>query len=301
MELTRPAATHAGIARSAATLKALISDIHGNLEGSTRSSRTFSNRMSPRNLLSRGCHRLRAQSAECIDLVMQCKVVLLGNHDQGHVRPRRLQSAGGASDFLDARPAGGGRRIQGGQGKKVGFPGRKAAPFQRKRLSLRAWLCANPLNEYVFPEDIYNQRKMDRIFALVDRYCFQGHTHVPGIFTVGRNEDVYQFQGPEEIDYVHKLDEQDIVQCRLRRPAARWRLASLLRPFGWRFHSLSSDRVRNRQNRQEIYDIPDLDNFLGDRLRDGRVRLARWAVGKRVTLFPNWFRLFRLRNTYRKM
>src|SRR5262249_56228630 len=64
----------------------------------------------------------------------------------------------------------------------------------------------NPLNEYVFPEDIYNQRKMDRIFALVDRYCFQGHTHVPGIFTKGSPEDLYQFHAPDEIDHVYRLD-----------------------------------------------------------------------------------------------
>src|SRR5207244_12317588 len=59
----------------------------------------------------------------------------------------------------------------------------------------------NPLNEYVFPEDIYNPRKMERIYALVDHYCFQGHTHVPGIFT-----ENLQFMSPEEIDYVYKLD-----------------------------------------------------------------------------------------------
>ena len=40
----------------------------------------------------------------------------------------------------------------------------------------------NPLNEYVFPEDIYNRRKMEKIFALIEHYCFQGHTHVPGVF-----------------------------------------------------------------------------------------------------------------------
>src|SRR6185503_12174402 len=64
----------------------------------------------------------------------------------------------------------------------------------------------NPLNEYVFPEDIYNQRKMDRIFALIEKYCFQGHTHVPGVFTESLQDDSYQFQSPEDIEYVHKLD-----------------------------------------------------------------------------------------------
>ena len=56
----------------------------------------------------------------------------------------------------------------------------------------------NPLNEYVFPQDIYNQRKMERIFALVERYCFQGHTHIPGVFTESLN-----FISPEECDFVY--------------------------------------------------------------------------------------------------
>ena len=60
----------------------------------------------------------------------------------------------------------------------------------------------NPLSEYIFPEDIYNHRKMERLFQLVERYCFQGHTHVPGIFT-----ESFQFFAPEEIDNEYTLGE----------------------------------------------------------------------------------------------
>ena len=61
----------------------------------------------------------------------------------------------------------------------------------------------NPLNEYVFPEDIYNQRKMERIFGLVERWCFQGHTHIPGIFTEDLN-----FLSPEEVNFEYRLTNQ---------------------------------------------------------------------------------------------
>ena len=37
---------------------------------------------------------------------------------------------------------------------------------------------------------------MERIFALVEGACFQGHTHVPGIFTEGS-----QFHSPEELAF----------------------------------------------------------------------------------------------------
>ena len=37
------------------------------------------------------------------------------------------------------------------------------------------------LNGWVFPEDIYNPSKMERIGKQFEYLCFNGHTHVPGI------------------------------------------------------------------------------------------------------------------------
>ena len=63
-----------------------------------------------------------------------------------------------------------------------------------------------PTNEYVFPEDIYNQRKMDALFGRIQKYCFQGHTHLPGIFTPD-----YRFITPEDCSYQFKLNEQKVM------------------------------------------------------------------------------------------
>ena len=64
----------------------------------------------------------------------------------------------------------------------------------------------NPLSEYVFPEDIYNHRKMERLFSLVTHYCFQGHTHVPGIIT-----EEFQHFTPDEIDAAYGLDDRKVM------------------------------------------------------------------------------------------
>ena len=58
----------------------------------------------------------------------------------------------------------------------------------------------DPLNEYVFPQHIYNLAKMQTLFRLVPRYCFLGHTHIPGIFTEGG-----RFLAPEEVDSKYQL------------------------------------------------------------------------------------------------
>jgi hypothetical protein len=58
----------------------------------------------------------------------------------------------------------------------------------------------NPLSEFVFPEDIYNHRKMERLFQLIEHCCFQGHTRAAGVFT-----ERFEFFSPEEIDYEYVL------------------------------------------------------------------------------------------------
>ncbi len=47
---------------------------------------------------------------------------------------------------------------------------------------------------------------MERLFQLVEKYCFQGHTHVPGVFTEG-----YQFYAPEEIDHEYTLGDGKVM------------------------------------------------------------------------------------------
>jgi predicted phosphodiesterase len=253
-------------------VKALISDIHSNLEGLT----AVLDDIEKHNVSEIYCLGdivgYGPNPRECIDLVMKCRVVLLGNHDQGAMfdpdgfnppaeraifwTRSQLEAAGenrqkkeARWDFLAERP-----RVH----KEDGF------------LYVHG-SARNPLNEYVFPEDIYNQRKMDRIFALVEKYCFQGHTHVPGVFIESRPEDLYQFHAPDEIDYVHKLD--------ARKTLVNVGSVGQPRDGDWRacYVLLDGNEVRYRRVEydidttvKKIHDIPDLDNFLGDRLRDGR-------------------------------
>ena len=48
------------------------------------------------------------------------------------------------------------------------------------------FLHASPRNrtkEYVRPHDVQDREKMEEIFSMIDRLCFCGHTHEPGVFT----------------------------------------------------------------------------------------------------------------------
>ena len=140
--------------------------------------------------------------------------------------------------------------------------------YDKKYGKLRLGNKRNPLNEYVFPEDIYNRRKMEKIFALVEKHVFQGHTHVPGVFT----ED-FRFYSPDEFENLYRLgDEKTMInvgsvgQPRDGDPRSCYVILEDDPTPQVRFRRVE---YALEETIQKIYDVPELDNFLGDRLRDG--------------------------------
>ena len=167
---------------------------------------------------------------------------------------------------------GGGTAVQ--RQKRWDFLGELPRNFQDEKFLFVHGSARNPLNEYVFPEDIYNKRKLEKIFAMIPRYCFQGHTHVPGVFS-----ENFQFLSPEEIGQEYQLvDEKAMInvgsvgQPRDGNPKACYIVLDDNGQGGAAAPVVRFRRVEYpfEKTIAKIYDIPDLDNFLGDRLRDGR-------------------------------
>ena len=131
-----------------------------------------------------------------------CKVTLLGNHDQGAMFDPEGFNIGAERAIFWTREQLESSGDRDNNERRWEFLGElprthRFGPYLFVHGSPR-----NPLSEYIFPEDIYNHRKMERLFQLVGQYCFQGHTHVPGIFT-----ENFQFFSPEEIDQEYTLGE----------------------------------------------------------------------------------------------
>jgi hypothetical protein len=126
---------------------------------------------------------------------------------------------------------------------------------------------------------------MERLFQLVDRYCFQGHTHVPGVFTEG-----FQFYAPEEIDNEYSLGDGKVMinvgsvgqprdgdnrACYViledGRPSSNGEASAAASapagPVKITYRRLMYDFETTIR---KIYAIDELEPFLGDRLRQGR-------------------------------
>lgn len=204
---------------------------------------------------------------EVIDEVMQCQLCLLGNHDQGALfDPEGFNSGAERAIFWTRAQLEEGQGTAAQRQRRWDFLGELPRSRQEGNMLFVHGSARNPLNEYVFPEDIYNKRKLEKIFALVTRYVFQGHTHVPGVFT-----ESCCFFSPDEIDNEFRLGNEkaminvgSVGQPRDGDPRACYVV-------------LEDNMVRFRRVEYpfektiaKIYDVPDLDNFLGDRLRDGR-------------------------------
>lgn len=253
-------------------VKAIISDIHSNLEAL----QAVLEDIKKHNVTEIYCLGdivgYGPNPRECVDLVMKCKMVLLGNHDQGAMfDPEGFNSPAEKAIFWTRDQLEAPNDKKDSKEKRWEFLAERPRQFRENGLLFVHGSARNPLNEYVFPEDIYNQRKMERIFALVDRYCFQGHTHVPGIFTEQVPESDYQFNSPEEMEYSHALDE--------RKTLCNVGSVGQPRDGDWRACYILLDGTSIRYRRVEydiettvkkIYAVPELENFLGDRLRDGR-------------------------------
>ncbi|MCH7687658.1 MAG: metallophosphoesterase family protein [Planctomycetes bacterium] len=246
-------------------MKAIISDIHGNLEALEAVLEDIKQQQIDRIYCLGDIVGYGPNPRECIDRIMPCDICLLGNHDQAALfDPEGFNTGAERAIFWTRRELESDTGESGNQ--RWVFLGERPRRHREGDFLYVHGSARNPLNEYVFPEDIYNQQKMEKIFGLVDRYCFQGHTHIPGIFTEDLN-----FLSPQEIDHHYALGEQKILV----------NVGSVGQPRDGDYRAcyviLNENTLTYRRveydvdsTAQKIYDIPDLDNFLGDRLRDGR-------------------------------
>ncbi len=246
---------------------ALISDIHGNLEALNEvltdiRQQNVSDVFCLGDIIGYG-----PNPCECLDQVIKnARITILGNHDQAALfdpdgfNPVALQAVYWTREQLEG--PGNPSEIN----KRWDFLGELPRLHIEERYLFVHGSPREPTNEYVFPEDVYNQRKMDALFGRVERYCFQGHTHIPGIFT-----STMEFIPPEDCNYEYQLTGNktlvnvgSVGQPRDGDPRACY---LILDDDGITFRRVEYPK---EVTRDKIYAIESLDNMLGDRLMTGR-------------------------------
>jgi predicted phosphodiesterase len=189
---------------------AIVSDIHGNLEAFQAVLRDI-DRTAAKNVYSLGDVIGAPDALECLRLTSSCTLALSGDYERVLL--------GESSEATQTEP-----RVR----DRIRRVGRE---LSRARTDAVDWLdvvrhwpefhvegraafvhgsLRRPTAEYVFAEDVYNPRKMDHIFERIDRVCFCGHTHVPGIIEQ-RAIGEYAFFTPEEVKCRYRLGEHKVI------------------------------------------------------------------------------------------
>ena len=167
-------------------MKAILSDIHGNLEAIQAVLADIEGRNIKEIVCLGDIIGYGANPVECLEMTKDSDTLILGNHEEA---------------------------VLGGEGQKFNVRARRAVDWTRTALFERDFepeevrngrrrliesfvLHADiegihyvhgsprdPTREYVTPKSARNKTRMAKIFSCFDTICFIGHSHVPGVFT----------------------------------------------------------------------------------------------------------------------
>jgi len=254
---------------------AVISDIHSNLAALTAVFEDIAEREIEQIVCLGDVVGYGPQPKECLDLVIEkCAVTLMGNHDFAVLcEPCNFNlGAEGACYWtrteLEAEED---KSLRDRRWEFLGdLPVKVALDADRTPLgevTLVHGSPRRPVNEYVFPDDIYNSpNKLHGLFDRFENLCLVGHTHVPGVFL-----STPDFYSPDELGGVYELDEHpalvnvgSVGQPRDRDVRASY---AILEEGLVRFVRVAYDVEATVEL---VHAIEPLDDYLGNRLREGR-------------------------------
>lgn len=254
---------------------AIISDIHGNLEALLAVMEDIASVGVERIVCLGDVVGYGPHPRECLDRIMDLEFCVLGNHDNSALfDPEGFNRTAESAIFWTRQRL----ETDDGDGSIAKQRLKFICGLPRMVVEQDATFVhgspRGPTNEYVFPEDVQNGRKLEKLFALVPRMCFQGHTHVPGIFTSdGRFLRPIECEGGWSFQSTAELIGGDL--------KIMVNVGSVGQPRDGDSRSCyvitDGDRIEFRRVEYDLENTvkaieaePDLDNALGYRLREGR-------------------------------
>ncbi len=256
---------------------AIISDIHSNLEALT----TVLDDIAKRGIKTIYCLGdvvgYAANPGQCLDMVIEkTENCVLGNHDYAVMyEPTNFNYGAERASYWTRETL---EMEQDSQksSKRWHYLGAQQMRWTletrldkvKARMDFIHASPRRPINEYVFPDDVYtNPGKISALFDKTRHICFVGHTHLPGVFL----EDP-DFYTPEELGNVYPIidGEKAIINVgSVGQPRDRDNRAGYVYIEGNEVHFVRLE-YDYKTTAQKIHDTEDLDNFEGDRLADGR-------------------------------
>ncbi len=249
------------------TVRAIISDIHGNLAALEAVLEDIAVQNVSKIICLGDTVGYGPEPCACLDVALGFEFSILGNHDNSALfDPEGFNSAAEQAIFWTRSQIECGPDGPEASRRRMEFLLNLPRVKRENNILYVHGSPRSPTTEYVFPEDANHPRKLEKLFSLVPWICFQGHTHVPGIFTSDMRftrsadiPDAFQFPTDQKaminVGSVGQPRDQDPRSCYV-----------LFDGQSVRFRRVEYDIERTVK---AIEEEPELDNFLGYRLRDG--------------------------------
>jgi len=255
-------------------VKAVISDIHSNIEALTAVMEDIESLGTVEEIICLGdIIGYGPSPCECLDLIIDKMASLMGNHEWALLK--------GAENFnKKAKIAIDWTR----QTLKVEDPQTEQEEMRKQYLNelsqnaeedRKFFVHASPrepVKEYIIPTDTKRPKKLEANFRLFTHICFLGHSHIPCVITQ-ETPGGYEVYRPDELignSYILDEDEKAIInigsvgQPRDRNPDASYVV------FDEEMVIFRRVKYDVEKTRDKVYAIPELPNFEGYRLIEGR-------------------------------
>ena len=255
---------------------AIISDIHSNVEALTAVLADIANRQITTIVCLGDLVGYGPEPKECLDLVRKhASVSLMGNHDYAVLFEPNKFNIGAESACYWTRGQLEDEQNVTLRNERWDYLGRlqikhvmSGEDMGLGELAFVHGSPRRPINEYVFPDDVYNNaNKVQGLFDRFTNLCFVGHTHVPGVFLESPD-----FYSPDEVEGVFEINPSRkalINVGSVGQPRDRDNRASYVVVDGKTVQFIrvpyDIDTVM-----QKVLAIPELDDYLGTRLKEGR-------------------------------
>ena len=193
---------------------AFISDLHSNIEALQAVLADIEPRGVDRIICLGDVVNYGPDPAECLKIVRRLDLSLMGNHEEAVLHtpvgfnPIAAEAAAWTRSVLEPG-------LRAGAEKKANWEFMASRPLKHEEDGVLLVHASprEPTGEYLLPSDAdlllgEMSEKLAGCFELVERVCFVGHTHVPGVFTQGGD-----FLAPDEINGEYRLRNDAKVIC----------------------------------------------------------------------------------------
>ncbi len=165
-------------------LKAIVSDIHGNYEALCAVLASLRRMMVGEVICLGDIIGYGPDPRACVETLMECRVVIRGNHEDAVLfygedfNPKAREALEWTKDQLNSPDY---DRTQ--NYELWNFLGSMEEIVREDGCVFAHGSPRDPTKEYIVPNDVRKPDKMEEIFDLIERVCFVGHSHIPGVYT----------------------------------------------------------------------------------------------------------------------